>query len=111
MYKTSSGQSLKLGKELGKGGAANVYIHGTDKSKAIKIFKPQILQKEINLAKRIEKLNQLSQIADIEIPFGGAKKTIGAWPKDIVLDASDGLMASFGLGGIPPKIVLLGIAI
>jgi serine/threonine protein kinase len=88
MYKTSSGQSLKLGKELGKGGAANVYLHGTDKSKAIKIFKPHILQKEINLAKRIEKLNQISQIADIEIPFVGAKKTIGAWPKDIVKDAS-----------------------
>jgi|GEM_PF-2139707 len=88
MYKTSNGQAIKLGKELGKGGAANVYLHASDKSKAVKIFKPEILQKEVNLAKRIEKLNQLAQIADIEMPFGNAKKTIGAWPKDIVKDLS-----------------------
>jgi serine/threonine protein kinase len=88
MYKTLNGQILKLGKELGKGGAATVYLHATDKSKAVKIFKPQIFQKEINLAKRIEKLNQLSQIADIEIQFGNSKKIIGAWPKDIVKDFS-----------------------
>ncbi len=86
MYKTESGRPLSLGKELGKGGAATVYFHATDKSKAVKIFKPQILQKEINLAKRIEKLNQISQIADIEMPFGNVRKTIGAWPKDIVKD-------------------------
>lgn len=88
MYKTSNGQSLKLGKELGKGGAATVYLHASDQSKAVKIFKPQILQKEVNLSKRIEKLNQISQIADIDVPFGNVKKTIGAWPKDIVKDPS-----------------------
>lgn len=88
MYKTKSGQDLGLGKELGKGGAATVYFHGKDRTKAVKIFKPQVLEKETNLAKRIEKLNELSQIADIEIPFGHLKKTIGAWPKDIVKDQS-----------------------
>jgi serine/threonine protein kinase len=86
MYKTSSGNTLKLGKELGKGGAATVYFHASDLSKAVKIFKPQVLQKEINLSKRIEKLNEISKIADIEIPFGNTIKTIGAWPKDIVKD-------------------------
>ena len=88
MYKTSNGQTLKLGKELGKGGAATVYLHATDKSKAVKIFKPQVLQKEANLAKRIEKLNLIAQIADIEIVFGNSRKTIGAWPNDIVKDLS-----------------------
>jgi hypothetical protein len=46
-----------------------------------------------------------------EVIDGARHAPVRAWPKDIVLDASDGLMASFGLGGIPPKIVLLGIAI
>lgn len=86
MYKTSSGQAIVLGKELGKGGAATVYFLASDKTKAVKIFKPQVLQKEVNLANRIEKLNQLSKIADIEIAFGNSKKTIGAWPKEIVKD-------------------------
>ncbi len=46
-----------------------------------------------------------------EVIDGARHAPVRAWPKDIVLDASDGLMASFGLGGIPPKIVLLSIAI
>jgi serine/threonine protein kinase len=93
MYTNSKGQNIPLGEELGKGGAAIVYSHGSDKSKAIKIFKPQILQKEQNLSTRIEKLNQLSQIADFEFPFGqGVKKTVGAWPKEIVKDRSGNIV-------------------
>ncbi|MCE2712692.1 MAG: hypothetical protein LW688_09150 [Cryomorphaceae bacterium] len=87
MYFNSIGQSISLGEELGKGGAANVYSFHNDKSKAVKIFKPHILQKEHNLSIRIEKLNHLSQLANFDHVFsGGIKKTIGAWPKEIVRD-------------------------
>jgi len=86
-YKNSKGHVLELGKELGKGGAATVYLHRTDQSKALKIFKPEVLQKEVNLAKRIEKLNQLADYANIDMFFGSHKKTIGAWPKDTINDS------------------------
>lgn len=92
LYKNSKGQVLELGKELGKGGAATVYLHRSDISKALKIFKPEVLKKEANLAKRIEKLNQLGSIANIDMLFGNQRKTIGAWPKDTVLDSSGKLV-------------------
>ena len=86
MYTNSKGQIIQLGNELGKGGAANVYFHATDKSKAVKIFKPDFLAKEFTIGKRLEQLNKLSNIAQLKIKFGQNQKSIGAWPKDIVKD-------------------------
>jgi serine/threonine protein kinase len=86
-FKNSKGEHLELGSELGKGGAATVYLHRHNTTKAIKIFKPHILNKEVNLAKRIEKLQQLSSTVDITMQFGNHIKTIGAWPKDTVYDS------------------------
>jgi uncharacterized protein YegL/serine/threonine protein kinase len=87
-YFAKDNQQLDLGKEIGKGGVSNTYLLASDQSKAVKIFKTEFLKQETNLAKRIEKLIQLSQLADVEVPFGGVKKVIGAWPQDIVKDDS-----------------------
>ena len=84
-----SGETFFLGKELGKGALATVYLQYTDDKKAVKIFKPEIIEKEINLSKRIEKLILLSNIADLEVSFAGYKQSIGSWPKEIVKDHSD----------------------
>jgi DNA-binding helix-hairpin-helix protein with protein kinase domain len=86
MYTNSRGQTIILGNELGKGGAATVYTHGTDKSKAVKIFKPDFLTKELTIGKRLEQLNKLSNVAQLEINFGQSQKAIGSWPREIVKD-------------------------
>lgn len=86
MYINSLGNSLNLGNELGEGGAAVVYHHASDKTKAIKIFKPEYLQKEPSLINRIDKLYKLEQIADFNMKFGSLQRSIGSWPKDIVKD-------------------------
>ncbi|MFZ9299715.1 MAG: hypothetical protein ACO23V_01990 [Chitinophagaceae bacterium] len=88
MYSDSRNQPIPLGNELGKGGAATVYLHGRDKTQAVKIFKPEFLKKEITLAKRIEQLNKLSKVAALNINFGNSLKSIGSWPKDLVKDRS-----------------------
>ncbi len=86
MYRNSRGQSVALGKELGKGGAATVYLHAADTSKAIKIFKPEYLVKENTLPKRLEQLYKLSQAAQLDINYGNLTRAVGSWPKDIVKD-------------------------
>ena len=86
MYTDSSGQTIPLGKELGKGGAAHVYFHGNDKSVAVKIFKPDFLLKEKTLEKRIQQLNKLSKLAALSVHYDNEPKPIGSWPQDIVQD-------------------------
>jgi len=86
MYTNSRNQSIRLGNELGKGGAATVYLNALDKTKAVKIFKPDFLSKEITLAKRIEQLNKLSSVASLTINFGKIPKSVGSWPLDLVRD-------------------------
>jgi serine/threonine protein kinase len=88
MYHNGAGKKIALGNPLGKGGAATVYLHARNSSLAVKIFKPEILHQEVNLARRIERLNALAKIADTTAIFGTATKSIGAWPKDVVKDVS-----------------------
>jgi len=84
MYYNSTGISIKL--TLGKGSAGEVFLHAKDKSKAIKIFHPEYLQKEITLVSRIEKFYKLEQIADFNISYGTISRSVGSWPNDIVKD-------------------------
>ena len=86
MYFNSSGISIKLGSSLGKGSAGEVFLHANDKSKAIKLFHPEYLQKEITLVSRIEKFYKLEQIADFNISYGAISRSVGTWPNDIVKD-------------------------
>lgn len=86
MYFKSNGISIKLGDSLGKGSAGEVFLHANDKSKAIKIFHPEYLQKEITLVSRIEKFYKLEQIADFNISYGTISRSVGSWPNDIVKD-------------------------
>ena len=86
MYYNSTGISIKLGNSLGKGSAGEVFLHANDKSKAIKIFHPEYLQKEITLVSRIEKFYKLEQIADFNISYGTISRSVGSWPNDIVKD-------------------------
>ena len=86
MYFNSRGISIKLGDSLGKGSAGEVFLHANDKSKAIKIFHPEYLQKEITLTKRIEKFYKLEQIGDFNINYGSISRSVGSWPNDIIKD-------------------------
>ena len=86
MYFNSSGISIKLGSSLGKGSAGEVFLHANDKSKAIKLFHPEYIQKEITLVSRIEKFYKLEQIADFNISYGAISRSVGTWPNDIVKD-------------------------
>jgi len=86
MYKDSSGSPIPLGNELGKGAAAKVYLHGGDRSKAVKIFKPEYLSKEHTLPTRLRQLHRLSQAAHLEVEYAGRPKSVGSLPRDIVLD-------------------------
>ena len=86
MYYNSTGISIKLGNSLGKGSAGEVFLHANDKSKAIKIFHPEYLQKEITLVSRIEKFYKLEQFADFNISYGTISRSVGSWPNDIVKD-------------------------
>ena len=86
MYFNSSGNSIKLGNSLGKGSAGEVFLHANDSSKAIKIFHPEYLQKEITLVSRIEKFYKLEQIADFNINYGSISRSVGSWPNDIIKD-------------------------
>jgi serine/threonine protein kinase len=86
MYFNSNGISIKLGNSLGKGSAGEVFLHANDRSKAIKLFHPEYLQKEITLVSRIEKFYKLEQIADFNINYGSISRSVGTWPNDIVKD-------------------------
>jgi serine/threonine protein kinase len=86
MYYNSTGNLIKLGKSLGKGSAGEVFLHENDKSKAIKLFHPEYLQKEITLVSRIEKFYELEQIANFNISYGSSSRSVGSWPNDIVKD-------------------------
>jgi serine/threonine protein kinase len=86
MYFNSNGISIKLGDSLGKGSAGEVFFHASDRSKAIKLFHPEYLQKEITLVSRIEKFYKLEQIADFNINYGSTSRSLGTWPNDIVKD-------------------------
>jgi serine/threonine protein kinase len=86
MYFNSSGITIKLGNSLGKGSAGEVFLHANDKSKAIKLFHPEYLQKEITLVSRIEKFYKLEQIANFNISYGSISRSVGTWPNDIVKD-------------------------
>ena len=84
MYFDGSGNPLKLGQELGQGGAAVVHTHGILTNKAVKIFKSHYLQKEKTLSKRLHYLHKLSQQADLSIIMGAQKRSVGSWPQDLV---------------------------
>ena len=84
MYFNSNGNLIKLGESLGRGSAGEVFLHANDKSKAIKLFHPEYLQKEISLVSRIEKFYKLEQIADFNINYGSTSLSLGTWPNEIV---------------------------
>jgi len=86
MYINSQGRTISLGDELGKGGAANVFRMANNKNVAVKIFRPEYLNKERSLGKRLEQLYKLSQAADLSIRYGQEARSVGSWPTDIVKD-------------------------
>jgi DNA-binding helix-hairpin-helix protein with protein kinase domain len=108
MYFDSSGKQLRIGNELGQGGAAVVYAHGLHSDKAVKIFKPEYLKKEKSLAKRLKKLFDLSQQADLYIPIKGQKKSIGSWPQDLVKNRS-GKVVGFVMDTVQESVELTQI--
>ena len=93
MYYNSNGTIIKIGEQLGDpGSAGTVFLNANDKSKAIKLFHPEYLQKEITLVSRIEKFYKLEQIADFDLNYGTIKKSVGSWPKDIVKDRNGNIV-------------------
>jgi DNA-binding helix-hairpin-helix protein with protein kinase domain len=88
MYVNTTGAAIPLGDQLGKGGAATVYLHGQDRGKAVKIFRPEYLAKEQTLARRLQQLHKLSNVAALDVEFGGRPRAVGSWPKDLVMERS-----------------------
>jgi DNA-binding helix-hairpin-helix protein with protein kinase domain len=87
VYYNSKGRLVELGQQLGKGAAATVFHDRTDKSTAIKVFKPEFLVREPSLPSRLEKLYQLHQVADLDIRYGQVLKPVGSLPTDVLRDA------------------------
>jgi DNA-binding helix-hairpin-helix protein with protein kinase domain len=96
MYKNLSGNQIPLGEELGKGAAAQVFLHGSDSKKAIKIFHAHHLAREAGLAKRLKKLHEISRhihlYVDYKSPTQTISKPVGSLPEDLVFDAKGRLV-------------------
>jgi DNA-binding helix-hairpin-helix protein with protein kinase domain len=89
-YRTLTGKTVTLGDELGKGGAAKVYLNQLNKDQAIKIFHPEILIKDPGIDIRLRKLVEIGKQLQLQIEYKGNStnwiKPLGSFPQDLVFD-------------------------
>jgi DNA-binding helix-hairpin-helix protein with protein kinase domain len=107
-YFDSTGAAIYLGQQLGKGGSATVYLHGSDRSKAVKIFNQEYLAAEGSLVRRLRELQKLSNVAHLELDFEYSHFAIGSWPRELVMERS-GMVVGFTMNTINDGIDLTEI--